>query len=243
MTQADPYGAEYKYNPWDPRNWNLFAQLNFILALLLISDWTLGMLLGYGPTHFSYFARIFQGVEIFEYYFPLIFYVGILLLTPFLDRELEETPFYGAILIKILLFMFACQYTLLGEIARFLLGLACSVVIVVVLVFSVVLEVRMSLDYVQVIGMGIFFLAVHWILNLIFYGFRANEWWAILLISVSILGMLILRFDKIRLGGLILLILFVLNNYIVPFELSGLDVGAFLIFTCAILVIIAYYFQ
>jgi hypothetical protein len=231
MKEKKKYTSSYKYNPLNPLNWSILTQISVIISIVLIIDWILGFNVPVSSIErLSFLAKISGNNEFFVRVFPLISIIIVLIITPMLNKEIDDTPFYGVILIKINLYLGYCQYTLLGNYGEFILTLTCSVVIVVVLVFMTFFEIDEPVNHVQAMLIALIILVANFLVNILVYsptyGWRIHETWALIYILISFGGILLIHKKYELLGALPILIIALLNDYVVDFAINGFDAGA-----------------
>ncbi|MHA1342893.1 MAG: hypothetical protein ACTSQG_02830, partial [Promethearchaeota archaeon] len=204
-----------------------------------IIDLIIGFYIENKPINYSFLANIFPDNNFFIGILSLIVVLIIILLTPFLNEEIDENPFFVAIIIKIILYLGSSQYTFLGRVGEIILNLSCTVVIVIVLVFITIIELEEPINYIQVLLLGIILLTINFILNIFYYGWRIEETWAIIFIFFSLGSILLMKNQKLFIVGVsIIFFMTILNDYIISFGLSGLDAGSELLkFTSLLLII------
>ena len=238
MKDKTTFDSTYKYNPLNPLNWSIFCKATFILSILLIIDWIIGMSANIDIIKMSYLASAFSEIDFLSLILPIIIFSLILVMIPFLNDEMEGKPFYGAILIQILLDLGGSYFTLLGTITASILNTVCTIFIVTVLVFVIFFETEDASYYIQAFSIATILLGAHFLFNLALNSFRLNEIWAIIVISISALGLLLIKKEQLIIGSLPILVIIIINDYIVPFGLSGFSVGAEILkFGCALLFI------
>ncbi len=236
--EKNQFDSSYKYNPMDPRNWRLFCAINILTSILLVIDWLLGITFSEDPISFSFLARTFTENEIFLKTLPLIIALTILSLSPFLNEQIDGAPFFGAITIKFLLYLGSCQYTIVGRIGETVLDTSCTVLIVWVFVYMTILELPNPLNYVQAFLIGFCFLIMHLITNILLFGWMVDETWGLIFVLTSLGGLFLIYKDKLLVGALIIFVMTILNDYILPYTLSGYDVGQEILTFLSLLLII-----
>ncbi|MHA1147519.1 MAG: hypothetical protein ACTSR8_04675 [Promethearchaeota archaeon] len=238
MKDKNTFDSNYRYNPLNPLNWSIFCKVTFILSILLIIDWIIGISIDLDLIEKSYLASTFSGINLLSLILPIIIFSLILVMTPFLNDEMEGKPFYGAILIQVMLELGGSNFTVLGTISQNILDLCCIVFIVTVLVFVIFFETEDASYYIQAFSIAIILLVAHFLFNLAFNNFRCNEIWAIIVISISSLGLFLVKKEQLIFGSLSIIVIIIINDYVVPFGLSGFNVGTEILkFGCALLFI------
>ncbi len=175
----------------------------------------------------SFLAKITSGNEFFLRIFPLIALIIVLVITPLLNKEIDDTPFFGVILIKIVLYLGSCQYTILGEIGVTLLTLSGTVIIIALLVFITFFQIEEPVNHIQGMLLGLIIILAEFIVNITIYGWRVDfETWAIIYIAISFIGILLIQKKYSLIGALPILIIALLNDYVISFALSGFDAGS-----------------
>jgi hypothetical protein len=226
MVKKDKYTSEYKYNPLNPFNWSILTLINVICVALLIIDWIIGFSVPIADISTSFLTDVTGGNEFFLRIFPLIALIIILLLSPLLNKEIDDTPFFGVIIIKVVLYLGSNQYTIMGDWVESILTFTCSVVIVVILVFMTFFEIDEPVNHVQGMLIALGILAVDFIVNSLIFGWRINETWALIYISIAFFGILLIHKDYVLIGALAILVMAIFNDYVVDFDLNGFDAGA-----------------
>ncbi len=233
---------DVKINSWNPREWTFICKFTFILAVLLIVDWILGLTFPYDTVEPSYLATIMPSNEILRTSFPLIIVLIVLLLTPMLNDKLSTTPIFGAIFILVSLNIGSIQYTIIGTVSEMLLTFTCSVIIVLVCLNIILLENDEPIDLIFLIIIGLELVVANLIVDIFVFGWRLNETWSLIYISVGVIGIILIQQNHSFIGALPILFFAILNDYIFPgaFQISavGFDAGAEILkFVSAILVI------
>jgi len=226
MKKKSRYTSAYQYNPLNPLNWTLLTIINVSCCIILFIDWLLGFNVPIDSINTSFLTNITGNNEFFLRVFPIFSLIFVLLISPWLNREIDDSPFYGVILIRVILYLGSCQYTFLGEIGEFVLTLTCSVVIVTVLVFMTFFSIEDPVNHVQGMLIALILLFVNFLVNLIVFGWRIEETWASLYIVISIIGIFLIHKDYIIIGALPIFIMAIFNDYIITFDINGFDVGA-----------------
>lgn len=229
----------YKYHPWDPRNWSSASQFNVIFSIILLIDSILGFILALTPERAGYIWSFTSGTGIFELFFPIIVTLAILAISPVLNRDIDESPFFGAILIKIFLFLGSAQFTLLGIIGEFILDLGCSILIVTVLVFNILFDMDQPFNYINLMLLGLGFFVMQFILDIILLGWEISYAWILLILGGLAITILLLHQKKRLIGSILAIVLLILNNYILPMGISSLGVGSLILLSSSILLLIS----
>lgn len=238
MSKKSKFDADYSYSVFNPLHWTSIAKANFILSLLLLADLIIGLHLGLDPLNSSYFTRTISANVIFEYFIPLTFCLIFLAFTLLLNEEIDDYPYFGVVLVKIMLYLGGIQFTLLGYIAEFILDLACSIIIIGVLVFAIVFDTKQPLNKIQAILLGIFLLLIHTLINIIFLGFRINEIWAIIFIVLVSVGAFLIHKNISFIPAIVILILVIVNNYFIAFGINGVGAGTLILLVASIMIMI-----
>jgi len=232
----------FKINKFSPLEWSFICKIAFILAVLLVVDWFLGLAFPYDTLEPSYLATIMPENEILQTIFPLIIVIVVLLLTPLLNDKLSTTPIFGAIFILVSLFLGSIQYTIIGTVSEMILTFTCSVVIVLVCLNIVLLENDEPIDLVFLIIIGLELVIANLIVDIFVYGWRLNETWSLIYILVVIGGMILIQHNQFLIGALPILAFAILNDYIFPgfFQISaaGFDAGAEILKFVSILLVV-----
>jgi len=239
MSKKHKFNSNYKYNPLDPRNWTLFCKVVVISSILLIIDWILGLNIQIESIELSFFAENFTDTDFFIKIFPLVALIIILVLIPFLNKDMDESPFFGAIIIKVILYLGSCQYTILGKIGEFILSLSCSILIVVVLVFIILIETEEPINKIQVLIFGLILLIVHLIINIFIFSWRFEETWGLIFILTILAGILLIQRNLSLIGGLLIFIITIIIDYIIAYDLNGLDAGLELLKFASLFIVIS----
>ncbi len=226
MVRKDKYTKEYKYNPLNPLNWSILTLVNVICSILLIIDWIIGFNIPIADINRSFLANATGGNEFFIRIFPIIALIIVLLISPLLNKEIDDTPFFGVIIIKIVLYLGSCQYTTMGDWVESILTFTCSVVIVVVLVFMTFFEIDEPVNHVQGMLIALVILGVDFLVNSLISGWRINETWALIYILVSFFGIFLIHKDFELIGACAILFMAIINDYVVDFGIDGFDAGA-----------------
>ncbi len=146
--------------------------------------------------------------------------------SPWLNRPVSNSAFFGAIAIKILLYVGSVQFTILGLIVEFVLNLVCSFAIGLVLFLIVIGQIEEPLNSVETLLLGAGILAANFGVNVLIYGWRINETWSVFFLIVVAFGILALYKKWEFVGAIIIFVMAIINDFIVPFDLSGFGVGA-----------------
>lgn len=212
----------FRYNPLNPAYWTIFCRLSLILSLMLIVDWILGNTLSLSTKTTSYMARTASNLEISP--LNLIIYLAIFATFPFLNDDIDAAPFFMACLIKILLFIGASYYTLLGSIAGFLLGLTCSIVIGTVLVLNILFgsDEPLKAPFLFLLAFGLVVLQI--VIDIFFARILANMVQITTYILVFFIGLILISTKAKFLGAVLLA--FVAFFDIMIFSINGSGFGA-----------------
>ncbi|MFO8018345.1 MAG: hypothetical protein R6U96_06890 [Promethearchaeia archaeon] len=227
------------YNPWDPHNWSTACQFNLTFSVILFLDLGIGRAFGFHSTNGGYLWNIFSGYELTNYLFPLVTYCTILALSPVLNTDIDDSPFFGAILVKILLFLGSAQFTLIGIIAEFILDLGYSVLIVTVLIFNILFAMEQPSHHSLLMVLGIALFVIQLVLDVAISGWCIGYVWIILILGGLALAIFLIRQKKTLIGSVLSITLLVLNNYILPMGINSLGVGSLIILASAILLLIS----
>lgn len=238
MIRKTKFTSSYHYNPLNPINWSLFSLVAIISSSLLIIDWILGLLYQYPVDKSSFLANIFNTNIFFTKIFPLITLFLIIGLGLFAHEDFNEKPFFIAIIIKLLSYFGLCTYTFLGYVAEFILNIGCWFLIIMVLIFIYLFDIEYPIEKNQGIIIGVCFLTASFLLHLFFYGWRMNEAWGLVYLITCYVGYFIIKREHQLIGGLPILIISFFNNYVVPFELDGLKIGADLMLIISLFIIV-----
>lgn len=214
-----------RQNIWNPKNWTIFCKLNLILSIVLLIDWMIGLLIPNLMYSRSYLYSILPDSYLFLIIVPLFSIIAILILSPLLNEKLDKSPFFIAILISIILSIGINQYTIVGYIGRTILSLSMAIVLALFCINITILENKEPISNIGAVILGILLVMINLIVSIIVFGIRLNEVWGIFFALIAIFGAILMRMEYIKLGGIPIFICCVLNDYLLPFGLSGFNAG------------------
>jgi len=217
---------EYTHIPIRPREWSLFRKITIATCIVLFIDWILAWYIPLNSIRYSYIGDIFPDSLALIAPLPFIMIVFIIICSIFQTNELLDTPFYSAVMIKVILNLGVTQFTLLGWIGVEILDIICTIVIVVVFVFNIICEVSQPINYAEMMLIGIFLLGINYFVNSLIYVGRFNEIWGGIYLLIVIIGFILINKKHVFIGAFLLLSIGIINNYIVSFELTGFETGA-----------------
>jgi len=232
------FDSNYKYNPFNPKNWTLLCKINIILSIILILDWIFGYINNFKPISYSFLSETFDKSSLFILIIPLITIIIIMMSSVLLNDDIFGTPIFGVILIKLMLNIGACQFTLFGDISERILQLICSIVIGIVFVFVILFETEDENYFITAMWFGILLITV----NFIIFTFLALQvfmlYWSILFISICVISTYLIKKKRYLIGAIIILVFIIINDYIISSGLNGFKIGIELLRLIAILLII-----
>ena len=220
----------YTHIPTRPRDWSLFRKITVAVTIILFIDWILAWYIPPDNIRYSYLGEIFPSNLALIMPIPIIMIVFIIICSIYQTNEFLDTPFYSAIIIKVLLNFGATQFTLLGRIGVEVLDIVCTVVIVAVFVFNILFEVAQPINYSEMLIIGISLLGLNYLVNSIVYTGRINEIWGGIYLLLVVNGLILINKKYVLAGAGLLLFMSIMNNYVVSFELTGFETGAEIIF-------------
>ena len=229
MTRKNKYNSEYIYNPLNPLNWSLFRQVTVAISIVLFIDWILGFSIASEKINYSYLAEIFPDNYFFITFLPLLTIIGVIGLSSLQTKEFFDMSFYSAVFIKVLLHLGSTQFTLLGHYAGFALDTICSAVIIAILVFNIILEVSEPIDYADMLSIGGILISFHLFLNYLSsqtLDQRLETTWGLFYLLIIMISIDLIIKKHVYFGAVLLLGIGILNNYILPFGLSGFEAGS-----------------
>jgi len=226
MNEKDKNTIEYAHIPIKPREWSLFRKITITICIVLFIDWILAWYIPPDNIRHSYLGEIFPDNPALIAPLPFLMIVFIIICSIFQTNELLDTPFYSAVMIKVILNFGVTQFTLLGRIGVEVLDIVCTVVIVAVFVFNIIFEVAQPIQYAEMLLIGIFLLGINYFTNSLVYTGRFNEIWGGIYLLIVLFGLLLINKKHVFIGAIILLSIGIINNYVVSFELSGFETGA-----------------
>lgn len=230
MSEKSKNVVVYTHIPIRPRDWSLFRKITIAVTIILFIDWILAWYVPPDNIQYSYLVDIFPNNMALIIPIPLIMIVFIIICSIFQTNEFLDTPFYSAIVLKVLLNFGVTQFTILGRIGVEVLDIVCTVVIVAVFVFNILFEVAQPINYSEMSIIGISLLGLNYLVNSIVYTGRINEIWGGIYLLVVVIGLILINKKYVFAGACLLLFMGIINNYVVSFELTGFETGAEIIF-------------
>lgn len=226
-----------KQSIWNPRNWTILCYINLGLAILLFIDWVCGLGGSIVP-RFSFLASTFPGIPFFHLPLSLIIVLLIALLSLGLNEKLNSAPLFTAVAILGLAFLGVNQYTLLGRIGDTLLGIECSVVLVLFAINLTLYENQKPITNLHALFLGVILLSASLLLNSFIFGWRIDEIWGIFYVGLVLGGILLVRFGKVLLGAFPILLSTVANDYFLSYHITGFEAGEELLKFLALFLIV-----
>ncbi len=211
LKEQDTILSKYKYNPLDLRNWVLLCKIVVGTSIFLIIDWILGLNSNTDSIQYSFLASNFPDNVFLINILPLIVAISFLALSPIINNDFDDiSSFLGTILIKFLLYLSSCQYTIIGEITRWILNFSCSVLIIVVIVMMLLFNNQEPLTSIQTMILVSFFILGHLLFNLVMNGWTItiSEMWGICFLIVIGIASYLIHIEKILFGALPVFIMY-----------------------------------
>jgi hypothetical protein len=226
----------FRYNPLDPAYWTVFCRLTLILSSGLILDWILGYKLSLTPITSNYITRTTPNIAISP--LNLFTYLAIFATFPFLNDDVDAAPFFMACLIKILLFIGAGYYTVLGSIAGFLLGLTCSIVIGTVLVLNILFGSDEPLKATFLFLLAFALVALQIIIDMFFAQIQANMIQILIYIVIFFIGLTLINTKAKFLGAVLFVFVGFFDMMVFSINGSGFGAGGSIISIGAVILIL-----
>ena len=225
MNEKRKNTIEYSHIPTKLREWSLFRKITITICIVLFIDWILAFYVPLDSVRYSYLGEIFPDNPALIAPLPFLMIIFIIICSIGQTDEFLDTPFYSAVMIKVILNIGVTQFTLLGRIGVEVLDIVCTIVMVAIFVFNIIFEVSQPITYAEMIIIGIFLLGLNYFVNSLIHTGRFNEIWGGIYLIVVVIGAVLISKNYVLIGGALLFFIGVLNNYIVSFELTGFETG------------------